>query len=259
MLTATPTARNAARFARTAFTLIELLVVIAIIAILAAILFPVFAQAREKARQATCTSNLKQIGLAVLQYNQDFDGAFPPRYIDYDTTGAIRKQWPELIHPYIKQFGGAGNGNTEGVFTCLSNKNITQANSPHYAMACDSSWQYPYTPASPNANWKGYVYHGVDSSLYDPMVEAPAASIFISESPNNSAWHRVCPPRSIIPAGEAHYNTPGWTAHLDISSGGGDKKHNGGINYLFFDGHVKWMSPNQALAPTNLWTLYPND
>jgi len=242
-----------------AFTLIELLVVIAIIAILAAILFPVFAQAREKARQASCTSNLKQIGLAVIQYNQDYDGAYPPRYIDYDTTGTIRKQWPELIYPYIKQRGGAGYGNTEGVFLCLSNRNITNTTTPHYAMACDSSWQHPYNPASPNSNWKGYVYHGTDSSLYDPMVESPAGSIFMSEGPVNNANHRICPPRSILPAGAAHYNTPNWTAHLDISSSNGDKKHNEGLNYTFFDGHVKWMRSEQALAPRNLWTIHPND
>src|SRR5207302_5942836 len=65
------------RSSRTAFTLIELLVVIAIIAILAAILFPVFAQAREKARQANCLSNFKQIGLGVMMYVQDWDETYP--------------------------------------------------------------------------------------------------------------------------------------------------------------------------------------
>src|SRR2546423_15081069 len=67
---------------RGAFTLIELLVVIAIIAILAAILFPVFAQAREKARSATCLSNNKQIGLAVAMYLQDYDSTYPPQRTD---------------------------------------------------------------------------------------------------------------------------------------------------------------------------------
>ncbi|GAB4461972.1 MAG: hypothetical protein OHK0029_28090 [Armatimonadaceae bacterium] len=66
------------RSTRSAFTLIELLVVIAIIAILAAILFPVFAQAREKARQTVCLSNMKQIGLAFMMYAQDHDEMFPP-------------------------------------------------------------------------------------------------------------------------------------------------------------------------------------
>src|SRR5947209_9779048 len=73
---------------RTAFTLIELLVVIAIIAILAAILFPVFAQAREKARQASCQSNLKQVGLALLMYAQDYDETFP-------TVGDLPKTNPD--------------------------------------------------------------------------------------------------------------------------------------------------------------------
>src|ERR1700733_14163574 len=88
------------------FTLIELLVVIAIIAILAAILFPVFAQAREKARQTSCASNLKQLGLAYVQYVQDYDELMPSAI-----SGSSWEGWAGLIYPYVK---------STGVYSCLS-------------------------------------------------------------------------------------------------------------------------------------------
>lgn len=100
------------------FTLIELLVVIAIIAILAAILFPVFAQAREKARQITCVSNLKQIGLGVLQYNQDYDECFP--MVDYISNGT-ELRWYQAVGPYIKNGNTYANGyynGSGGIWTC---------------------------------------------------------------------------------------------------------------------------------------------
>ncbi len=82
------------------FTLIELLVVIAIIAILAAILFPVFAKAREKARQSSCSSNLKQLALASLQYMQDYDETTHGRRMN--AAAATQDWWPVLVQPYIK-------------------------------------------------------------------------------------------------------------------------------------------------------------
>ena len=102
-----------------AFTLIELLVVIAIIAILAAILFPVFAQAREKARSASCLSNTKQMGLGLMMYAQDYDETYAPGYYygnpsasgSLDATGII--QWSGMIYPYVKSWG---------IFVCPSDK-----------------------------------------------------------------------------------------------------------------------------------------
>ncbi len=94
---------------RSAFTLIELLVVIAIIAVLAAILFPVFAQARERARAITCTSNARQLSLGVLMYAQDYEETLPPVAIptteegeDDDDDEEHAVLWPDLIAPYVK-------------------------------------------------------------------------------------------------------------------------------------------------------------
>src|SRR5579883_1901400 len=92
-----------------AFTLIELLVVIAIIALLAAILFPVFAKAREKARQASCLSNEKQIGLGILQYVQDYNEQFPCCVEYYNTPYAGVYGWGGEIYPYVK---------SNAVFSC---------------------------------------------------------------------------------------------------------------------------------------------
>jgi prepilin-type N-terminal cleavage/methylation domain-containing protein/prepilin-type processing-associated H-X9-DG protein len=114
------------------FTLIELLVVIAIIAILAAILFPVFAQAREKARQSSCESNLKQIGLGVVQYTQDYDESFPLCYAEEqlypgdtatDGAGQPMSGMDQIINPYIKNGKGGSDGNGDmlgGVWACPS-------------------------------------------------------------------------------------------------------------------------------------------
>ncbi|HZT43650.1 MAG TPA: prepilin-type N-terminal cleavage/methylation domain-containing protein [Chthonomonadaceae bacterium] len=137
---------------RNGFTLIELLVVIAIIAILAAILFPVFAQAREKARQATCLSDEKQIGLGFMMYVQDYDETFP--LLQYqlvvptiDTTAASLRFWTDFIYPYVKNgtlttdaYGTASWG-LGGIWTCPSFPDPTQSGTygVHWRL-CPDGW-----------------------------------------------------------------------------------------------------------------------
>ena len=119
---------------KNAFTLIELLVVIAIIAILAAILFPVFAQAREKARQTSCLSNLKQIGLAFLQYEQDYDEQYPMVFIPYDTGGVPDQtpcSWACSILPYSKNYQ---------IFRCLSEPTAMPGITPGTTYSTTYNW-----------------------------------------------------------------------------------------------------------------------
>ena len=118
---------------RSGFTLIELLVVIAIIAILAAILFPVFARAREKARQASCQSNLKQIALAGLMYVQDYDEKFPctPYWECGRPNTPARTRWYVCLYPYIKN---------QQLYACPTD-------------AADGGWDYPLAGFNAGLNW----------------------------------------------------------------------------------------------------------
>ena len=127
---------------RSAFTLIELLVVIAIIAILAAILFPVFAQAREKARSATCLSNMKQLGNAVIMYVQDYDGAYPLAWHDDPALYGF----DVMLYPYVKNLQ---------VYECPSHHNTprwwagsvartTESSETLYAWADKSEYATPF-------------------------------------------------------------------------------------------------------------------
>jgi len=104
------------RNARQGFTLIELLVVIAIISILASILFPVFARARENARRASCLSNLKQIGLGMMMYVQDYDERYPQAYY---TVDSVTTTWQDMLQPYVK---------SEQIFICPSSSRTEPLN-----------------------------------------------------------------------------------------------------------------------------------
>lgn len=136
------------------FTLIELLVVIAIIAILAAILFPVFARAREKARQASCASNEKQIALAILMYAQDYDERLPIEFFGWTTTPPT---WREIVAPYIKNIQ---------IFQCPS----------------ESTWQYSY---GMDPYWTSFSGGYYGETLPLAQFARPAETLLIGENRDN--------------------------------------------------------------------------
>ncbi len=137
------------------FTLIELLVVIAIIAILAAILFPVFARARENARRSSCLSNTKQIGLGILQYTQDYDEKFP--LVSTDELAPTVGWWGVMVQPYIK---------SKQVFFCPSDSSVS------------ASQELTYINVSYGYN---YVYLGNTTSVSIAAVESPSETIVITD------------------------------------------------------------------------------
>jgi prepilin-type N-terminal cleavage/methylation domain-containing protein/prepilin-type processing-associated H-X9-DG protein len=221
------------------FTLIELLVVIAIIAILAAILFPVFAQAREKARQTSCLSNCKQIGLGISMYIQDHDGtAFNcpwPGPSAAASTPTISVFWTEVVMPYIKN---------QQIFQCPSNSGTTgTANYPpvnykiHYGLNERILGRYPWDPTT-----------GVGQPANEAQLQRPAEIGIISDT-----W--------TDPAGAFGQIWSSFGCNADLDNNGKDEwywcssnpannywnygvpRHVGGINVVFFDGHAKFSGP----------------
>jgi len=204
---------------RRGFTLIELLVVIAIIAILAAILFPVFARAREKAKQASCLSNVKQLMLAVLQYAQDYDDTYPPgALIAPAPTPPTGDEWDEVLDPYIK------------------NQQIRQCPSvPRNARGY--GWNYQ--------NF-GYYYnsHGSGWATNQSDIQAPAETLLIGDNPDSGMYG----------AGGRYIYGPTQVQQPADGIGNVSGRHNDGANYGFCDGHSKWMSRSDAASQDRLWT-----
>jgi prepilin-type N-terminal cleavage/methylation domain-containing protein/prepilin-type processing-associated H-X9-DG protein len=244
---------------RHAFTLIELLVVIAIIAILAAILFPVFAQAREKARMIACLSNTKQLALGVMQYAQDYDETL----MVMGQNGQCRGRWQWQIYPYVKNVQ---------VFTCPS--------APSNVWSTTANFAVPGNCTSPPAGYNDRSGYGWNYALgYDSLASStpntapgfpmssiakPADTIIIGDtgiedSTNATAtvgW--IMLPADPRGTNADNFNQPGlypqfrhhMTASKPVSSAipGGFKIPTAGrSNFCFLDGHAKSLDVAQAM------------
>jgi prepilin-type N-terminal cleavage/methylation domain-containing protein/prepilin-type processing-associated H-X9-DG protein len=222
---------------RRAFTLIELLVVIAIIAILAAILFPVFAQARDKARQATCLSNMKQMGLGHDMYTQDYDETLVPA-IQWQEDNSASKYWYELIQPYLKN---------KGVQFCPSDQD---RNFPANAKRVISYGRsYPHMPYRYPLGRETFA---VPANFALAYWQSPASIFLIADSvvrdptkPGNMFYQFVyCPTR-----GNGHTWIPSELAQ-STDMGNVAEWHQKGINLAYMDGHAKFM-PRSKLFNTS--------
>lgn len=214
------------------FTLIELLVVIAIIAILAAILFPVFAKAREKARQSSCMSNLKQLMLAALSYTQDYDETMPLYTTDNDASGGFNAgdlSWRAQIAPYAKN---------AQIYQCPSKRPTGTAFS-----GTGSDYGQAAGYAINVAHWNflsGANGHPCGNAL--GSVEYPSQCVLLAE---------------IDPVGPFGIDDGYATGHGYIYNNAAAKRHNDGCNWGFIDGHVKWYKPASISCKTggggNCW------
>jgi prepilin-type N-terminal cleavage/methylation domain-containing protein len=233
------------RFKSSGFTLIELLVVIAIIAILASILFPVFGRARENARRSSCQSNLKQIGLGLLQYAQDYDETLPCWYFGPSSTSnaATSYKWNDAIFPYVK---------SEQIFTCPSDgaannryvfhRNLTAATNLFLGSYAVNA-MYRQTDSSSNADPPtGDQGVGVAlAAIQDPSGTVWAADALRVDGTSSSVlfgWAKISdqPANPVTTIGGVPNMDRLYARHLDTTV------------VLYTDGHVKSQKINSLVA-----------
>ena len=211
------------------FTLIELLVVIAIIAILAAILFPIFARAREAARATSCKSNLQQIGKGMMQYTQEYD-EFAPRSFQYYRSGGDLVWWPDLLRPFVK---------SETVYLCPS---VPSTRRPSHMC---TAWLRPagYLPAQVCMDYTvpDWIANNGATGVALAQVEDPAGTVFALDSKEIEYWSMDHSDQYPTTQGNGYH----WT----------DERHNETKNVLYYDGHVK---ANKKLR-LGEWSLVGND
>ena len=229
------------RSSKCAFTLIELLVVIAIIAILAAILFPVFAQAREKARQTSCASNLNQLGLSILQYTQDFDERFPLTNVAPNCDN-----WAQAVYPYVK---------SEEVFECPDNLDAGRFNptntwgsgNPNNSWMGATNWEPGSQAIPPSYGMSNFVgAQGLGGPYTQATIQEVANKILLAERLGNNNGQNA-PGCSVAPVNQ---DGIGWADWDGNGEGNGfsyaceiTAYHTQQTNFLFCDGHVKTMNP----------------
>lgn len=215
---------------RRGFTLIELLVVIAIIAILAAILFPVFAKAREKARQTACLSNMKQIGLGMMMYMDDYDGVYPPHYTTNPAgSSGPYSAWPQMVYAYIKN---------SQIFVCPDRSDLTPMTDPGALTA--TAYSQAQTQVTYGMNYWLDSYYYKDAT--ESGIALPAETVWFAENAPTGATrgsYLVYAPfyEYNFPTSAAYgINPPHPPAYASLVD-----RHTGGLNITWADGHAKWM------------------